>query len=334
MIDLSDQYNEVKLNIKKILDSVNLVSWPPQDFATIESNKLFKILFSGISLEDIQQNDLLIKNNGVISTLPFNILVKNYNEDPQNYETVSWLVDNNNIINIASFKYFFTNKEKKSISKTFLGIGNPDFKKKEKEMKLANKDNNTLNKLLMSRSNKQGDFILDQLPETEDEVKKISKFFSNKNYKLFLSKNASESKIKTTDLINYSYIIFATHAISESETGNSQISGLALSYPKIVNDLDNGFLNSKEIMNINLNSELVLLSACETATDNQAAGRAFAGMVNSFFFAGSNSVIASHWKIESNSTVKITTNFFKNLIDDEINTAASLRKSVLNFKKK
>jgi len=333
MIDLSEQYNEVKLNIKKTLDSVNLVSWPPKDFATIESNKLFKILFSGISLEDVQQNDLLIKNNGIISTLPFNILVKNYNEDPQNYETVSWLVDNNNIINIASFKYFFTNKEKKTISKTFLGIGNPDFKKKEKKIKLANKDNNTLNKLLMSRSNKQGDFILDQLPETEDEVKKISKFFSNKNYKLFLSKNASESKIKTTDLINYSYIIFATHAIPESETGNSQISGLALSYPKIVNDLDNGFLNSKEIMNINLNSELVLLSACETATDNQAAGRAFAGMVNSFFFAGSNSVIASHWKIESNSTIKITTNFFKNLIDDEINTAASLRKSVLDFKK-
>ena len=334
MVDLSDQYNEVKLNIKKTLDSVNLVSWPPQDFATIESNKLFKILFSGIPLEDIQQNDLLIKNNGIISTLPFNILVKNYDEDPQNYETVSWLVDNNNIINIASFKYFFTYKEKKSIAKTFLGIGNPDFKKKEKEIKLVNKDNNNaLNKFVMSRSNKQANFILDQLPETEDEIRKISKFFSNKNYKLFLSKNASESKIKKTDLKNYSYIIFATHAIPESETGNSQISGLALSYPKIINDLDNGFLNSKEIMNINLNSELVLLSACETATDNQAAGRAFAGMVNSFFFAGSNSVIASHWKIESNSTVKITTNFFKNLIDDEINTAKSLRKSVLDFKK-
>ena len=74
------------------------------------------------------------------------------------------------------------------------------------------------------------------------------------------------------------------------------------------------------------------MSACETATDDQASGRAFSDMVNSFFFAGSNSVIASHWKIESSSTVLITTSFFENLIDKKNNTAESLRNSILNFR--
>jgi CHAT domain-containing protein len=85
-------------------------------------------------------------------------------------------------------------------------------------------------------------------------------------------------------------------------------------------------------MKVDLNSDLVLLSACETATDDQASGRAFSGMVNSFFFAGSNSVIASHWKIESSSTVLITTSVFENLINKKNSTAESLRNSILSFR--
>ena len=332
--DLSNEYDKVKAYIKKISDSVNLESWPPKDFATLESQKLFSILFKDIDLKNIEENNILIKTNGVISTLPFNILVKDYDKDPQNYETVSWLVDDNNIINIASFKYFFNNKEKESIPKTFLGIGNPTFKKQEEEINVAEiNEENILSDIIMSRAAKQRNLVLDALPETEDEVRKISTFFPNTNNKLLLSKKASESVIKKINLEKYSYIVFATHAIPVSETGNIETSGLALTYPKENTNLDNGFLNSQEIMNINLNSELVLLSACETATDDKDIGRAFSGLVNSFFFAGTNSVIASHWKIESNSTVQITTELFQNLTENKMKTSESLRKSILKFKK-
>jgi len=332
--DLSSEYNKVKAYIKKISDSLILESWPPKDFATLESQILFNILFKDIDLKSIGENNILIKSNGVISTLPFNILVKDYDKDPQNYETVSWLVDDNNIINIASFKYFFTNNEQNPIAKTFLGIGNPIFKKQEEEIKVAKiNEENILNEIIISRAATQRNLVLDALPETEDEVRKISKFFPNTNNKLLLSKKASESVIKKINLEKYNYIIFATHAIPVSETGNIKTSGLALTYPKENTNLDNGFLNSQEIMNLNLNSELVLLSACETATDNKDIGRAFSGLVNSFFFAGTNSVIASHWKIESNSTVQITTELFQNLMENNMQPAESLRKSILKFKK-
>ena len=243
-------------------------------------------------------------------------------------------MDENNIISVASFKYFFENKKNRSNSKTFLGIGNPDFKKESEIIKIVKNDNsNEVNKLILNRASRKNSLILDQLPETEDEVKAIANLFSTKNYKLFLSKDASEKKIKKENLKKFSYIVFATHAIPEAESKNAEISGLALSYPNQINDFDNGFLTAKEIMKLDLRSDLVLLSACETATDDQASGRAFSGMVNSFFFAGSNSVIASHWKIESSSTVLITTSFFQNLIDKEFDAAKSLRKSILNFKK-
>jgi len=332
--DLSDEYEDIKLNIKKTLNSVKINSIPPQDFATKASNDLFKALFKNIDLEKIKNDSLLIKNNGLISTIPFNILVKNYYNKPKNYDAISWVVDDNIIINIASFKYFFENKKNEFIAKTFLGIGNPDFKKENKILKIAKIDNtNEISKIMSNRSKNKNSLVLDQLPETEDEIRAISKFFLKKNYRLFISKDASERNIKKENLKNFSYIIFATHAIPESDSRNSELSGLALSSPNKISDLDNGFLNAKEIMKIDLNSDLVLLSACETATDNQASGRAFSGMVNSFFFAGSNSVIASHWKIESNSTVLITTSFFENLINKENNTAESLRNSILNFKK-
>ena len=41
--DLSNEYDKVNTYIKKISDSVNLESWPPKDFATLESKKLFSI---------------------------------------------------------------------------------------------------------------------------------------------------------------------------------------------------------------------------------------------------------------------------------------------------
>ena len=333
MSDLSDEYEGIKLNIKKTLNSVKIDSWPPQDFATIASNNLFEALFKNIDLEKIENDNLLIKNNGLISTIPFNILVKDYYNNPKNYDDISWVIDENTIINIASFKYFFENKKNKLISKTFLGVGNPNFKKENKIIKIAKIDNNNeFSKIMSNRSKNQNSLILDQLPETEDEIRSIAKFFLKKNYSLFISKEASETKIKKENLKNFSYIIFATHAIPESSSKNSDLSGLALNYPDKTSDFDNGFLNVKEIMKLNLNSDLVLLSACETATDDQASGRAFSGMVNSFFFAGSNSVIASHWKIESSSTVLITTSFFENLIDKKNNTAESLRNSILNFR--
>ena len=86
-------------------------------------------------------------------------------------------------------------------------------------------------------------------------------------------------------------------------------------------------------MNLDFNSQLVLLSACETATDNKDIGRAFSGLVNSFFFSGTKAVIASHWKIESNSTVQITTKMFENMIKKNLSASVSLRNSIKNFKK-
>ncbi|MBL6758517.1 MAG: CHAT domain-containing protein [Pelagibacteraceae bacterium] len=331
--DLSNEYQNIKSNIKKTIDSVKIESWPPQDFATVASHNLFKALFKNINFEKIRNKNLLIKNNGLISTIPFNILVKDFYNDPRNYETISWVIDNNKITNIGTFKYFFTNKKNKLISKTFLGIGNPNFKKKDKPIKLTrNNSVSELSKIMTNRSNGENNLILDQLPETENEIRNISKLFLKKNRYMLISKDASETKIKKINLKKYNYIVFATHAIPKSETTNSKFSGLALSYPNKVSEFDNGFLNAQEIMKIDLNSDLVLLSACETATDDQASGRAFSGMVNSFFFAGSNSVVASHWKIESNSTVLITTSFFENLINKNDNTTEALRNSILNFR--
>jgi hypothetical protein len=97
--------------------------------------------------------------------------------------------------------------------------------------------------------------------------------------KNFLKTEANEKTIKQTNLFDYEYIVFATHGVSLEDSGNREFTGLALTTPNEISDIDNGFLTYREILKLRLNSKLVLLSACNTALDNDADSNAFSGLV-------------------------------------------------------
>lgn len=144
---------------------------------------------------------------------------------------------------------------------------------------------------------------------------------------------ANEKKIKETNLFDYGYIVFATHGVTFDDSGNREFTGLALTTPNEISDIDNGFLTYKEILKLKLNSKLVLLSACNTALDTDADSSAFSGLVNSFIFSGSSAVLSSHWYVETLSTERLTTKFFENFIKNNINAAKSLKNSINDLRK-
>ena len=58
-----------------------------------------------------------------------------------------------------------------------------------------------------------------------------------------------------------------------------------------------------------MNAQAVLLSACNTAAGEQG-GAAMSGLVRGFFFAGSRSVLATHWSVETASAAALTSAAF------------------------
>jgi CHAT domain-containing protein len=99
---------------------------------------------------------------------------------------------------------------------------------------------------------------------------------------------------------------------------------------------DDGLLEAREIMQLNLHADLVVLSACQTARGRIGAGEGMVGMSWAFFIAGVPTMAASQWKVDSASTAKLMVDFHKRLKDgapDSQTKARALRQASLALMK-
>ncbi len=137
-----------------------------------------------------------------------------------------------------------------------------------------------------------------------------------------LGKEASESKLiaesPTADLIH-----IAAHGVYD--TFNPLYSRIELA----ADSNNDGNLEVHEVFGLDLhNSNLVVLSACETALGKQSRGDELVGLTRAFFQAGAPTVITTWWSVEDLATSKLMGAFYENLHDGKT-AAAALREAQL-----
>ncbi|MBH8565939.1 tetratricopeptide repeat protein [Nostoc sp. CENA67] len=120
-------------------------------------------------------------------------------------------------------------------------------------------------------------------------------------------------------------IHLATHGIFDDFQGLQSAIALA---PTAT---DNGLLTAEEILQLKLNAELVVLSACNTGR-GRITGDGVIGLSRSLITAGAPSVIVSLWSVNDNSTSLLMTEFYQNL--QKFDKATALRKAMLTTQKK
>ena len=151
--------------------------------------------------------------------------------------------------------------------------------------------------------------------ETKDELELISKLFREKS-KLYIGKNFNEKKIKSINFNDYN--CFATVAIIANQINNIAEPGLVLTPPEKSSLENDGILTVSEIEKLKLNADIVILSACNTASkDGSPDAEGLSGLTSALFHAGTKSMLATHWDVETNSAVKLTTGSLKNLHNSE-----------------
>ena len=176
---------------------------------------------------------------------------------------------------------------------------------------------------------------LDPLPETSIEVRQIDALLkrnqqitnqSNIANDIFLGDEASEARLRAQDLSSYRILYFATHGLLPGELKCQAEPGLVLTPPPESSTRDNdGLLEASEIASMQLNAELVVLSACNTATSG-FGGDTLSGLAQAFSFAGARNLLVSHWQVPSTATAQLMTSFFSALGDDnEPSQARSLQ---------
>ena len=147
------------------------------------------------------------------------------------------------------------------------------------------------------------------LPEAETEVATVARTFGSAGSKAFIGREASEKTFRAL-APTYSTIHLATDGIID----NRQPLYSHLLLTKTTGDPANdGLLEAREIMNMNLHADLAILSACETANGRISPGEGVMGMSWAFFVAGTRSMLVSQWKVNSTSTSQLMMNFYQSV---------------------
>jgi len=159
------------------------------------------------------------------------------------------------------------------------------------------------------RDQKRGDRF-DPLPDAEIEVKSLARFFNPNQSQILIGDRADEQAFKSF-APSYSVIHCATHGMFDNR--HPLYSFLLFAKPKDAAN-DDGLLEAREIMNLKLNADLVVLSACETARGRIGAGEGVMGLTWAFFAAGCRATLVTQWKINSSATSEWMADFYQPLL--------------------
>jgi CHAT domain-containing protein len=234
-----------------------------------------------------------------------------------------------NTLKDASGKYLID-------SKTLVLVGNA---KDVLKLKSAAKPRQLKTADLFGFPNYGEDEVIAPLPGTKVEVENISKTLTPAGYKLqtYMADNANEANVKASKA---EILHIATHGFFLSNLSNVESdkvlgieastiqknplhrSGILLSGCEMTilgengdhSTSNNGILTAYEAMNMSLdNTDLVVLSACETGLGDIKTGEGVYGLQRSFQVAGARSVIMSLWQVSDEATQQLMSSFYKNL---------------------
>lgn len=178
------------------------------------------------------------------------------------------------------------------------------------------------------------------LPGTKTEVEGISKVLKASSYQtaVHMQTSATEAVVKAVrsptllHIATHGYFLEDVGEIDGSAYGvhvenanNNPLlrSGLLLAgagntaagaMPDLSSN-DNGVLTAYEAMSLNLEeTDLVVLSACETGLGDVKAGEGVYGLQRAFQVAGAEAIIMSLWRVDDAATQLLMTNFYSNWI--------------------
>jgi CHAT domain-containing protein len=251
-----------------------------------DARRLHEILLAPVAHMAPQTRDLCIIPDGALWSVPFGSLI-----------------DGRGAFAIESRSFFYAPsaavllREHAHATRTapgnrlFLGFGNP----------LLDTTANTAALTTRERAASNA-----PIPEAAREVETIARIVGPQSSEVFTGAEALESRAKA-EASRFRIVHFATHGVIDD--ANPMYSHLLLS--RRDGDGEDGALEAREMLDLHLNADLVVLSACDTARGDVHGGEGLIGMSWALFVAGSPSVIASEWRVGSARTETLMTTFYR-----------------------
>jgi CHAT domain-containing protein len=264
---------------------------------TALSNRLYNRLIQPFE-RNLTGKSLLIIPDDVLTEVPFEALITSPTTEVS-YRNLPYLLRKHNINYSYSATLYAMNRHKAHIVNPRLLAVAPDYTPM-KLMRLSKKNNPTVPNDSLS---------LSPIPGTFDEVKNISHIF---NGKTLIKNRATEQRFKAV-ASQYDILHLAMHGITNNEY--PMLSRLVFTPAK--DSVNEGFLNTYEIYNMQLNAPLVVLSACNTGYGKLHKGEGIISLARGFYTAGAKSIVMALWPVEDKTSSELMANFYSNLASSQ-----------------
>lgn len=176
-------------------------------------------------------------------------------------------------------------------------------------------------------SRPMGDF--GPLPDAERQARSVADAYGPGRSTIYLGDEAREDRFKV-EAPRHSILHLVSHGVLDE--ASPLYSHLLLS-PGGRGSTEDGLLEAWELLDLKLDAELVVLSACETGRGRIARGEGTVGTMWALFIAGARSTIVSQWKVEATSTTALMIAFHRGLATSAGTKASLLRAATLSVMK-
>ncbi len=164
---------------------------------------------------------------------------------------------------------------------------------------------------------------LSRLRASKDEAVSILNTVGTEQSTEFSGFDASRENFSHTNISDYKILHFATHGLINEE--RPELSGIILSRFDRNGNKINESIRLQDIYELNLKSDLVVLSACNTGIGKNIKGEGLMSLNNAFLQSGSKTVISSLWKVEDYAAVELMNNFYRKMSDENVSPSVALR---------
>ena len=250
------------------------------------------------------RGSVVVVPDGVLGYVPFDALLKKKPDNQGRGQTFDYLLNDHKISYCYSatiLKDMVNKKHRQTPAQPFLAMA-PYFKGDTAIIKSDFADFKADVADLDPSNTRRG---LDSLPFTGEEVTRLQRMMGGE---AIVGKAATET-VFIEKSSNARIIHLSTHGEMDDKVGDYSY----LAFAEQPDSLENEWLYTRELYNLSLNADMVVLSACETGIGKWQRGEGIISLARAFAYAGAKSIVTTLWQVRDKSTKDIMLLFYQHL---------------------
>ncbi len=252
---------------------------------------------------------LIIVPDDALFDLPFEVLLTREPAAGARWSEMPYMAKTYSMTYSPSASVYLALREARggrSFDKELLALGDPDYGMLEPPAGL--------------------DRDITRLPRSRDEVLNISRSLPEEKKHVLLGREASEAALKQTLRGESVRVVhLATHGILDPADPAASCIVLCPDGEHI----EDGYLQTLEVMSLHMDVGLVVLSACESARGRIGRGEGVVGLSRAFLASGARGLVASLWPVSDESTARLMEEFYRQMLHEKHPAGGALNEARL-----